>query len=321
VAATGLAAGTSYHWQARVVDANGSLGDWASFGANLETDADVLITSSANTAPSAPSGAGQFRSDGTTAISAGGSTNESTVVFIATPSDPDGDGVRLLLELRPQATAFTGTATHVGVFGATSIEVSGLAAGGWHWQIAAEDAEGAIGAFTTPGGSPDFTVNTAANTNPSIPASVDQAEPPSSSIAVGGATQGTDVVFSGTVTDAEGSVRFEVEVRPVGTAFTGVPTASSAWVASGTPASVTVGGLAGTYHWQVRSADASGGVSAWASFGANAEADVDFEAAAAPPAPPPVRTKSKACGASEEGKALPIYLAVVVLLVVMRRWR
>lgn len=64
-----------------------------------------------NQPPSVPTAVSQYRSDGVTVISEGGTTPESTVVFKATVSDPDGDSVRLEIELRQMGEAFTGEPT------------------------------------------------------------------------------------------------------------------------------------------------------------------------------------------------------------------
>src|SRR5207244_12554387 len=55
--------------------------------------------------------------------------------------------------------------------------------------------------------------------------------------------------------DAADSLRLEVEVRPVGTAFTQTPTQTGDRVANGQPGFVAVPGLANNtgYHWQARS--------------------------------------------------------------------
>src|SRR5204863_225943 len=61
-------------------------------------------------------------------------------------------------------------------------------------------------------------------------------------IPVGGSGRSRSAVFKGTVTDPNPSdvVRLEVEVEPLGTAFTGVPNGSGAAVANGTIATATV---------------------------------------------------------------------------------
>ena len=82
-----------------------------------------------------------------------------------------------------------------------------------------------------------------------------------------------------TVTDPDpgDSLRLQVEVQLVGTAFTDAPTATGLAVASGSVAQVPVAPLAdGSYHWQARVIDADGNTSAWVSFGGNPETAIDF---------------------------------------------
>src|SRR5207244_3337488 len=106
-----------------------------------------------------------------------------------------------------------------------------------------------------------------------------------SSDLVGGSGRSRSAVFKGTVTDPNPSdvVRLEVEVEPLGTAFTGVPNGSGAGVANGTTATATVAGLTDnvSYHWQARGVDQTGRAGVWASFGANAETVADFKVAMA----------------------------------------
>src|SRR5207247_384261 len=104
-------------------------------------------------------------------------------------------------------------------------------------------------------------------------------------IPVGGSGRSRSAVFKGTVTDPNPSdvVRLEVEVEPLGTAFTGVPNGSGAAVANGTIATATVAGLTDnvSYHWQARAVDQTGRAGPWASFGGNAETAADFKGAMA----------------------------------------
>src|SRR5207249_5216218 len=101
----------------------------------------------------------------------------------------------------------------------------------------------------------------------------------------GGTLTSRSAVFKATVSGPAGSspVRLEVEVKAVGTAFTGTSSGSGASVAGGGTASATVGGLSDNtaYHWQARAVDQGGGTSGWVSFGGNAESDPDFRVALA----------------------------------------
>ncbi|PYP48689.1 MAG: hypothetical protein DMD45_17300, partial [Gemmatimonadetes bacterium] len=94
-------------------------------------------------------------------------------------------------------------------------------------------------------------------------------------VPVGGNTDQAGMVLRGGVSDPDPSdtLRLEVEVQPVGTAFTGAATGMSDPVANGAPAFVALTGLANNtaYHWQARARDQTGRASAWTTFGANAE--------------------------------------------------
>ena len=126
-----------------------------------------------------------------------------------------------------------------------------------------------------------ITVN-GVNDAPNLPTSLQQYKADgTTSIATGGTTYETTVVFTATVSDVDSnSIKLQVEVKPIGTTFdeTGIVTGAVA-VGSGGTAAVTVSGLAGArYHWQARAID--DGIPAlnsdWVSFGGNLETDMDF---------------------------------------------
>lgn len=105
------------------------------------------------------------------------------------------------------------------------------------------------------------------NTPPTAPAA-QQYKSDLSLLAMGGTVTDGIVYFRATVTDPDNdTVKLQVEVRPVGTAFTGAMTHESALVSSGSTASVQASGLSGDYRWQARTVDALGGASAWVPFG------------------------------------------------------
>src|SRR6266576_2853968 len=96
----------------------------------------------------------------------------------------------------------------------------------------------------------------------------------------GGSTDQATIVLRGVLADPDpqDSLRLEVEVRPVGTAFTALPTHVGGRVANGQNGFVAVPGLANNtgYHWQARTADQTGRASGWTTFGSNAETVPDF---------------------------------------------
>jgi parallel beta-helix repeat protein len=121
-----------------------------------------------NNPPDLPTSLSQLKSDGVTEILEGGTTTEGTVVFKGTVSDPDGDEVRLEIELRQIDEPFTGEPTPetISDFVSSGTEVTitryGLVDADYHWQYRAKDSRGTTSKwkeFKTPGNI-DFTVET-----------------------------------------------------------------------------------------------------------------------------------------------------------------
>jgi hypothetical protein len=101
-------------------------------------------------------------------------------------------------------------------------------------------------------------------------------------IPAGGTVKARTVVLGGTVTDPHGdTVKLQVEIRPIGTAFTNGATHESGLAAAGGPAQVTVSGLANDarYHWQARAVNSHGAASAWVTFAARTASAPDFAVA------------------------------------------
>jgi hypothetical protein len=240
-------------------------------------------------APAIPTARGQRQANGTTPIPLGGTATASTVFFRGTVSDPDhGQTVRLQVEPKRVGTAFTGTVScqsaWVPAGTATSCAVRGLGFGtGYHWRARAEDSVGRTSAWASYGTNAetaaDFVV--VSDTLPGAPAGRSQRQANGTTpIPLGGTATAGTVVFHGTVSDPDPgqTVRLQVEVKPLGTAFTGTVSCLSAWVTPGTATSCPTAGLTvGTgYHWRTRAVDSVGGASAWASYGTNAETAADF---------------------------------------------
>jgi len=120
-----------------------------------------------NQSPYKPTTVSQYRSDGVTVIPEGGTTPESTVVFKATVSDPDGESVRLEIELRQMGEPFTGSPTpetisdYVPSGTRVTITRYGLVNADYHWRYRARDIRGAVSDWTEFGtvGNVDFRVN------------------------------------------------------------------------------------------------------------------------------------------------------------------
>jgi hypothetical protein len=197
----------------------------------------------------------------------------------------------------------TGTGTLTGQ--ATAVAPFSIAAGG-AYTLAAGQTQAVTVRFTptsagtfasnvtfTGGGGASRSVSgvgTAAAVAPDLPAALAQSRTDgSTALAVGAWTNQTSLLVTFTMVDASAldALTPEVEIKPVGTAFTG----AGLWTGSAVPSTgapvqgaVTVTGLSnGTqYHWRARTRDAAGQTSGWVSFGANAESarDVGVDTAA-----------------------------------------
>src|SRR5207248_9096189 len=164
------------------------------------------------------------------------------------------------------------------------VAVAGLAnTTAYHWQARTVDQPERASAWT-PFGANAETDSDFVTTIPQPPAPpTDTAQFQSdgvTAIPVGGTASGRSVIFKATVTDPNpgDQLRLEVEVKPVGTAFNGVVSATGPSVASGAPATAALAGLSDntTYHWRARAVDQTSRASAWVSFGNNAESATDF---------------------------------------------
>src|SRR5262245_21350634 len=77
---------------------------------------------------------------------------------------------------------------------------------------------------------------------PAPPSQLDQLTTGGASIPVGGTTSESSVQFRGLLQDPGGAVlRLDVELQPIGNAFTGIPTASGPFVPSGNIGVVSIG--------------------------------------------------------------------------------
>jgi photosystem II stability/assembly factor-like uncharacterized protein len=229
--------------------------------------------------PTVPTALGQFQTTGTV-IPAGGTTTQPAVVFKGTGTDLDGDKVRLIVEVKPVGTPFNTAQScySVWVNSGTPAQCSvTLAPGSYHWRARMLDVRTQTSAWASYGGTDEAAVDVQIVTVPTAPTGLGQFQTTGTVIPAGGTTTQTAVVFKGTGTDLDGDkVRLIVEVKPVGTPFTGGLSCYSVWVNSGTPAQCSVTLAPGSYHWRARVLDARTYTSAWVSYGGTDEGVADF---------------------------------------------
>lgn len=165
VTLAGLSMPASRHWRARTVDGAGNVSAWTDVGSNLSNppanpcDPDFIL----NSTPLAPTGLGQFSSDGATPVNPGGLVSGS-VVLKATVNDADaGDQLVLHVEVVPDGSPFTGTATAsssaMSPGSVASVTVGGLSVGAYRWQAWSEDAASVLSPAVEFGPlDPDFSI-------------------------------------------------------------------------------------------------------------------------------------------------------------------
>ncbi|MBN8580074.1 MAG: sortase [Anaerolineae bacterium] len=196
-----------------------------------------------NTAPNAPSAINQYRTDATTVIAQGGFTNQTQVVFKATATDPEANQYQLQVEVLPNASAFTNTATCSSPLTNSGTETSTGSCGAfvngtsYKWQYRLVDSVGAATAWTSFGGSdPDFTVDT------TTPDTTITANPPL-------LTNSSNASFSFTGNDSGGSGVASLQCQLDGGAFSAC-TSPQSYFALGD----------GSHTFQVRAIDNAGNV-------------------------------------------------------------
>ena len=339
VATPGMSNPNSFYPQASIASRSGTgqvLLCWRVYGTTpLPLDAQRLDL---NTPPDDPLAADLAQDQGATFAAAdpAGTTYTSmprTMTFrSAAITDPDGHDVRLEIEHVVESGSYGAVATGAGTLGpsgtAATATISSISNGSFKWRARAVDALGGASgwvAFDAPAG---FDFAFLATTTPAPPAlgpagvNGQFRADGTTSLALGELTPELSVVIRATLAvDPDGDlVRLEVEVQPVGTAFTGVATGTSAF---GPPGShqVAVTGLATatSYHWQALCRDNSGAgnsASAPVAFGGNSESSADFSTGQASSSS---RRKHCGIGASAGGSAWLLGLALAAVLLALRR--
>ena len=233
--------------------------------------------------PKVPLAPDQRLNDSVTSVNPGATVAQSSILLRAVVEDPDfADSLHLEAEVRPTSVAFSGPNVPNGPpvrNGDTAwVSATGLAdKTSYHWRVRAGDNTGRSGPWVSFGGNPDFVINVPHA--PRAPTALGQAKGDGTGILTGATTDTDVVILSGNVSDQDpgDALRIEVEVRPVGTPFSG-PTDSSAAVIDGGLLEAVVGPLPNvtSYHWRVRARDQAGDSSSWGSYGGNLEAATDF---------------------------------------------
>ena len=280
----GLTDGVSYKWRARTNDGALTSG-WQTFGGS---DPDVTIA--IPDPPNAPADHSQYKSDGTTPIAQGGTTDETTVVIKATVSDPDGGTVQLQVEIIDNGSVYSSAANCSSGFVASGLVATATCAGltdGVSYKWRARTNDGALtSAWQTFGGSdPDVTIDLPNPPNAPVDHSQYKSDE-TTPIAQSGTTDETTVVIKATVSDPDGgTVQLQVEIIDDGSAYSSAANCSSGFVASGSVATATCAGLTDgvSYKWRARTNDGAL-TSAWQTFGGS-DPDVTIAVPDPPNAP------------------------------------
>jgi surface antigen len=191
------------------------------------------------------------------------------VYFRVTPTDPQGNTVRMEVEWHQLPATFTGTANLVSSYVSSGSQavtptLTGLASGNYGWAYRVVDSQGLASAWVPPN-NPDFTVAQPQPPTHDI-ASQFRADTGTAMTDPASLPGGVGVYFQVTPTDPQGSaVRMEVELHQLPAIFTGTANLVSSYVPSGSHvATPTLTGLAaGNYGWAYRVTDSQGLASAW----------------------------------------------------------
>lgn len=230
--------------------------------------------------------AGQRLLDGTTALAPGGVVIQPGFIVEAAVADADPD--RLEVEVREVGVSFTGTPTHTGAPAPEGqapppVTISSLQQGKqYHWQVRAIDAAKHQGSWTAFAGEPDdpgqADIEVRSNTPPAATGAAQFEASNGREIPAGGSFYDDNgVLFRVEAADADGDTMvLDVEVRPVGQSFTGVPSASSIPGPAGTlEVRVPLPGDRG-YAWRYRLRDVALAESSWSDFGSASVDAADF---------------------------------------------
>lgn len=284
-----------YHWQARVIPADGSApGNWDEFGSNGNTDLVVNATTPGPGPGPTPltvtiSGMTQEDLSTSNAIPEGGTIATTFVRFGIDASCSQGNLQGVDIEVRPIATAFstpvnTQPAGTPGFSGTWNLSYT---AGSYKWRARATHETGATSGWVEFGttGNTDFIIGSA----PTVTLTLAQMETSSLTAISEGATITTDKVrMAAQLATTTGTLsELAIEARLAGEPFTGDPT--SKYALSGTTmawfADLTLAN--GAWHWRAKLFNSAGQDSGWLEFGSTGNADFVVNADVPVPEPEP----------------------------------
>jgi hypothetical protein len=299
-----------------------------SWGDNITPTGGVVSGGAQSLGTLSIAGLEQQRTTAGTLIPVGGTTNETQVTLMGIPTSSTGT-CGMEVEVKPVGVAFDGTGTHVSATtfasGTTiSIIVTGLTdLTGYHWRARATSPTLSPSPWVSFGSNPESAIDFGCDSSTTGPPSgLAQLAADGTPVPLGGSTHAT-IILEGTTGTNSGAlpVALQIEVESAGTAFTNTPNLGSGLVAAGTLTSATFQGPTGDYHWQARTVDSVGGVSAWVAFNA---APLHFHLDA------PVIISAKAGCAASIGEGRPlgekdaeifgVGLVLLILIVLPRRW-
>jgi hypothetical protein len=220
-------------------------------------------------------------------------TPASPGATLADGRDPTDGSFTVLPQTYNEANNFTNSVSAIpigqdGLWDFSLVDFSSTAGTVYCFRVV-DSAGAVIGSYSQ---IPQITT-AAASATPNVPASLSQAKTDNTVLTTGSWTNVTAIKFTANVSDpdASDSLKLCVEKKPVASAFTNTEDACGSAVAyagSAVPASVTITGIADqtSYHWQARTRDNAGNVSAWVSYGGNSDvvtAATDFALDGTPP--------------------------------------
>ncbi len=263
----------SYEWQARARTSTGAVSAFSpAFGTSGVTADFVVAAGSGGVPPAPPSGIGQFRIDGVSAIPTGGIVTDDKLIFRGTVAGLITNLFRFQVEYVDAAGAFTGNPTVESplVPGSSLVSISvPIGDGSYMWRARSQSSTGASSGwvdFALAAGT-DFTIASSGLTPPP-PLGLAQETLSGAPIPGGGTTFSDTVVFRGTVTSSPpgGLVSLQVEFSPP-SSLGGIPDVASPLVPSGTSVTIAVPLGDGVYEWQARTVSPTGLASAFVPFG------------------------------------------------------